>query len=82
MVITKCNCGREGRYMILGSEVMSCNKHALCKPYDQLEGELGQLQEDFDTLLAAANGLLFFREGTGYYNDAEDIVLKFKEKPL
>jgi len=79
MVTVKCNCGREGRYMMLGSEVMSCNKYALCKPYDQLEGELEQLKKEFDKLLEAANDLRVFREGTGYYNDAEDIVLKFKE---
>ncbi|AGG58012.1 hypothetical protein VPBG_00240 [Vibrio phage helene 12B3] len=82
MVIAKCNCGREGRYMMLGSEVMSCNKHALCKPYDQLEGELGQLKKDFVTLLEAADDLRFFRESTDYYKDAEEVVIKFKEKSL
>lgn len=82
MATAKCNCGREGRYIVgdLNNYVQySCNKSSVCKPYSQLEEELEQLQNDFDTLLEAANGLRFFREGAVYYNDAEDIVLKFKE---
>ena len=79
MVIAECNCGREGRYMMLGSEVMSCNKYTLCKSYDELESELKQLRKDFDKLLDAAGDLRFFREGTSYYKDAEDIVQQFKE---
>ena len=80
MVIAECNCGREGRYMMLGSEVMSCNKYTLCKSYDELESELKQLKKDFATLLEAADDLRFFREGTDHYKDAEDIVIKFKDK--
>ena len=80
MITVKCNCGREGRYMMLGSEVMSCNKYALCKSYDELESELKQLKKDFATLLEAADDLRFFREGTDHYKDAEDIVIKFKDK--
>ncbi|QZI87170.1 hypothetical protein MYOV085v1_p0151 [Vibrio phage 355E48.1] len=78
MVTVKCNCGRKGRYMMLGSKVMSCNKYDLCKPYDELESELKQLRKDFDKLLGAAGDLRFFREGTSYYKDAEEVVIKFK----
>ena len=82
MLGNKCNCGREGRYIVgnLNGYVQStCNKYNICKPYDQLEGELTQLQKDFDELLDAAGDLRFFREGTDYYKDAEEIVVKFKE---
>ena len=78
MVTAKCNCGREGRYMMLGSEIMSCNKYALCKPYDELESELKQLQKDFNKLLEAAGDLRFFRGDTDHYKCAEDVVKQFK----
>lgn len=80
MLGCKCNCGREGRYMMVGEEIMSCNKYQLCKPYDELENELKQLKQDFSKLLDAAEDLRFFREGTDYYEKASDTVDAFKEK--
>ena len=79
MSLGKCNCGSAIKYLT-GGDTGSCNKYSVCKHYDQLEGELTQLQKEFQNLLEAANGLRVFREGTGFYNDAEDIVLKLRDK--
>lgn len=74
----KCNCGRPARYFMVDGQ-SSCNKYAVCPSYDELESELKKVKQNFMELLDAAESLQFFREGTDYYKDAEEVVLRFKE---
>lgn len=50
----------------------------MCLSYDELESELKKVKQDFMELLEAAESLRFFREGTDYYKDSEEVVLRFK----
>ncbi len=78
MILDKCNCGRDARYMI-GVEG-SCNKRKVCPPYSQIEAELTQTKKELQELLEAANSLRFYREDTSYYKEAKNVVLRFESK--
>lgn len=81
MVLGKCNCGRDARYMT-GTDWAegSCNKHKACPPYSQIETELAQCKKDIQELLDIAEDLRFFREGADCYKDAECKLCQYKDK--
>lgn len=83
MVLGKCNCGRDARY-ITGTDTdgaeWSCNKYKACPPYSQIEAELAQTKKDIQELLAITDALRFFREGTDYYKDAECKLCQYKSQ--
>ena len=79
-MFSKCNCGRDGRYIHLskdGDEIMACNKYNVCKPYSELEQELSESKFRFKELLEAAVSVLDFKEGSTYYKDASKIIEKY-----
>lgn len=69
---TTCNCGKETRYLHRTDEgdVMSCNKHVVCEPYDVIEDELRQVNMKYHLLIGLAKDLMLYREGTIEYNTA------------
>ena len=73
---TKCNCGKETRYLHRTDEgdVMSCNKHVVCEPYDVIEDELRQVNMKYHSLIKLVQDLIIFREGTIEYKEAEQQI--------
>lgn len=81
---TKCNCGRDGRYTHYdtetGNTAISCNKHIVCPPYEELEQANKDLVSDLSRLLKAAVDVTLHREGTDLYNRAEKVIEDIAER--
>lgn len=76
MFTMKCNCGKETKYMHRtdDGDVMSCNKHVVCEPYDVIEDELRQVNMKYHSLIKLAKDLMLYREGTIEYNIAHNHI--------
>lgn len=79
----KCNCGREGRYILLndkGESVDSCNKYSLCKTYEELESLNKRYLADILTALSSAQDIISFRESSEFYKGAEYQIKTLSDK--
>lgn len=76
--LSKCNCGRRAKYFTNIEGQGSCNKYSLCPTYEELGVELEKYKQWYYEVLEAGNDLRTFREGTGFYDAAEAVILKHK----
>lgn len=78
MLIGKCGCGREIRYILFrdGVETSSCNKYARCLSYDELYNLAQRRKELIVELLEACDDLHNYQSGRKHYEDA---VIKYQQ---
>lgn len=77
----RCPCGREGRYthIIDGKTVSSCNKHSVCKSYDEVFEEKERAKNAMKILLKAAEDLKNYKESSSFYKQAVFQVAHLKD---